>query len=280
MHTISTQLAKARAELEKVSGVNAALEARLLAGHAWRMSPEELVFHGAEARDPATFWQLIERRLKAEPVAHILGERHFWRDVFKVNRAVLTPRPDSETIIEALLRARPDNTAALKMLDLGTGSGCLILSALREYTKASGVAIDQSQHALDVATQNAESLGLSPRCRMMRGDWCTSLGGTFFDVLISNPPYIRTDDIAGLQLDVRGFEPHAALDGGADGLDCYRDIIAQAPPHLNTNALVLFEVGEGQAADVAALGEAAGWTVKEIAKDLAGIDRVVVFETK
>lgn len=277
MHAIATQLAEARSKLADVAGDNAALEARLLAAHAWQMSPEELVLYGKEARSPEKFAALIERRMKAEPVAHILGEKHFWRDRFYVSGNVLTPRPDSETMIEVLLRQRPDHKAAYRVLDLGTGSGCLLLSALREYGNATGVGVDQSLAALKVATRNAEALGLDPRIELLRSDWCSNVNG-IYDIILSNPPYIPTADIAALAPDVRVYEPMAALDGGKDGLDCYRSILAALNPHVKRGSLLLFEVGMGQAEDVAALGNAVGWKLKEIATDLAGIARVVALE--
>lgn len=272
--SIAYQLAVARQKLAAVAGDNAGLEARLLAAHAWRMSAEELVFHGHETRDAARLEALLARRLKSEPMSHILGEKHFWRDVFAVTADVLTPRADSETLIETLLRLRPDHQAPLKILDLGTGSGCLILSALREYPNARGMAVDQSPAALVVAKRNAQALGLEKRVEFLCSHWCSNLGG-MFDVVLANPPYIPTTDIATLADDVRGFEPHAALDGGADGLACYRGIVQQLPAYLNPGAHLLFEVGQGQAADVAALGQAAGCNLIDIVKDLAGIDRVV-----
>lgn len=278
MHAIAAQLATARQKLTPVSGANAALEARLLAAHAWNMSPEELVFYGNDTRDAAALDVLVARRLKAEPVAQILGEKHFWRDKFFVDANVLTPRPDSETMIETLLRHRPDHAAAFRMLDLGTGSGCLLLSALREYGNATGIAVDQSPAALAVATKNAAALEVNARCEMLQSNWCSNLEGTF-DIVLSNPPYIPTADIAGLDADVRVHEPHSALDGGADGLECYRAIVQQLNAHTKPGSLVLFEVGMGQAEDVAALGIAAGWKHLETATDLSGIARVVVLQT-
>lgn len=274
MHAITAQLAKAREALAPVAGGNAALEARLLAAHAWQMSAEELVLYGNDTRDPSSFAALVSRRLKAEPVAQIVGEKHFWRDKFFVTRDVLTPRADSETVIEALLRARADHTAPLRVLDLGTGSGCLLLSALREYAAATGVGVDRSEAALSVAARNAVALGLAERAVFLCSDWCSNLEGEF-DVVLANPPYIPSAGIAGLMADVREHEPHGALDGGADGLDCYRAIVQQLRGHVKPGALVLFEVGAGQAPDVAALAEAAGWAVCAIVKDLAGIERVV-----
>ena len=210
MTAIALQLADARAKLAPVAGANAALEARLLAAHAWRMSPEELVFYGQDARDAAALEDLIARRLKHEPVAQILGEKHFWRDVFAVSRDVLTPRADSETMIEALLRFRPNHAAPLRVLDLGTGSGCLVLSALREYGQATAVAVDASSAALAMASQNAASLGFAARVEFVHSNWCSKLVGTF-DVSLSNPPYIPTSDIAGLDADVNVYEQNLEL---------------------------------------------------------------------
>lgn len=278
MPVITQQLADARAKLAPVAGANAALEARLLAAHAWRMSPEELVFYGQDARDEAALGSLIERRLNREPVAQIVGEKHFWRDVFAVSSDVLTPRADSETIIETLRRLRPDHHASLRILDVGTGSGCLVLSALREYANATAVAVDASAAALAIAAKNAAALGLASRVQMLHSDWCSKVEETF-DVILSNPPYIPTADIAALDADVQVYEPHSALDGGADGLDCYRVLVQQVQQHANPNALLLFEVGQGQANDVAALGQKAGWKLLDITNDLAGVPRVVALET-
>jgi release factor glutamine methyltransferase len=274
MTAIAHQLADARAQLATIAGANAALEARLLAAHAWRMSVEELVLYGQDTRDAAAFTRLIARRLQHEPVAQIVGEKHFWRDVFAVNRHVLTPRADSETLIEVLLRLRPDAAAPLRVLDIGTGSGCLMLSSLREYANATAVAVDISEAALTVAAKNAAALGLASRVELLHSDWCSNLAGKF-DVILANPPYIPSADIAALDADVNQYEPIGALDGGADGLDCYRALTQQLLQHANHGAVLLFEVGMGQAADVAAIGVAAGWNLHGITNDLAGIPRVV-----
>jgi release factor glutamine methyltransferase len=274
--SIAAQLQAARQVLKPIAGDSAALEARVLAGHAWGMSAEALVQHADDARDDAALQQLLRRRLQHEPVAQILGMKHFWRDAFYVSREVLTPRADSETMLECLLRLRPQQNAALRVLDLGTGSGCLLLSALREYPHAHGVGVDQSEAALSIAAHNAENLQLSTRSVFLRSNWCSNVAGEF-DIVLANPPYIPASDIAALDADVRAYEPHAALDGGVDGLGCYRSIVAQIGPHLAPNALLLFEVGMGRAADVAALGQAHGLTLVDITADLAGIPRVVCF---
>ena len=276
MQTNASQLQHARAQLAPVAGDLAALEARLLAQAAWGVSAETLVRNADDARDDDMLQMLVNRRLKHEPVAQILGYKEFWKDGFIVSRDVLTPRADSEVMIETLLRQRPDKSAPLRVLDLGTGSGCLLLSTLHEYTKATGVGAEQSPNALQIATKNAAALNMQHRCALLQSDWCSHVSGQF-DVVLANPPYIPTSDIAALDADVRLHEPHEALDGGADGLDCYRDILQQIMPHLAPKALLIFEVGQGQDEDLVRLGLAHGLRHVETAADLAGIGRVVAF---
>lgn len=271
--SIAQQLRLAALALAPVAKENAMREARLLAAHAWGMSPEDLLRDADKPRDAQALAPLLARRRAAEPVAQILGYKEFWRDRFAVSRDVLCPRADSETLIETLLRVRPQQHAALRLLDLGTGSGCLLLSALREYPNATGVGVDQSEAALAVATQNAAQLMLQERATFVHSHWCSNLDARF-DVVLANPPYIPTADIAGLDADVRDYEPHRALDGGADGLDCYRQILQQLPTHLTPGAHVLFEVGAGQAHDVAALA-IHPFSLHSMVPDLAGIARVV-----
>ena len=277
--TVTQQLHAARASLAPVAGELAAMEARLLAQHAWGATPEALV------RDPhrmlahqhiAALDALVARRRTHEPIAQILGRKHFWNDEFAVTRDVLTPRADSETIIAAALRLRPQ---ARRILDLGTGSGCLLLSLLGEYPTARGTGIDASPAALAVARHNARQTGRGARCEWLDGDWCGPLAAPArFDLVVSNPPYIPTPGIAALMADVRDHEPHRALDGGADGLDCYRAILRGVPAHMEPGALLLFEVGMGQANDVAGLGVTQGLRHVQTVPDLHGIDRVVVLE--
>jgi len=250
------------------------------------------------AGDAALLAQYIARREAGEPVAQILGSKGFWTLDLKVTRDVLCPRPDTETIIEALLKHRPDKARAYRVLDLGTGSGCIVLSVLSEYRQATAVAVDVSEAALAVARENArcfeESRGEEEekeeeergegekegRVRFLLGEWCAPLQeGERFDVIVSNPPYIPTGDIAALDRDVREYEPHLALDGGEDGLDCYRVLAKQIPSRMVEGAIALMEVGAGQAQDVAEIMKRSGLAVIDIARDLAGIERVVVLTT-
>lgn len=277
MSTVAQQLHTARESLAPVAGELAPLEARLLAQHAWKMTPELIVRDPHAALDAAKiqeFEALVARRLTREPIAQILGYKHFWKDDFVVTRDVLTPRADSEIVIEAVLRHANQPRS---ILDLGTGSGCLLLSLLGEYPQAHGVGVDASPAALNIARRNAHNTLRSNRSEFLGGDWLNPLEkSAMFDIIVSNPPYIPTRSIAQLMSDVRDHEPRLALDGGADGLDCYRMILAQVRPHMNDGALLVFEVGQGQAEDVAMHAEALGFARVEIAKDLSGIDRVVV----
>jgi len=209
-------------------------------------------------------------------MSSILGRREFWSLDFVVTPDTLAPRPDSETLIEAVLAALPDRSAPLSLVDFGTGTGCLLLTLLSELPNAEGIGIDISRPALAIAGGNAKRLGLADRCRFLCSDWSAALEGRF-DLIISNPPYIPSGDIAGLEPEVARFEPLSALDGGADGLDAYRALAAQIPPLLKPGGIGAFEVGAGQAPQVAALLAEAGLTPRGIHRDLGGIERVVTF---
>ncbi len=281
MATVSQQLQITREQLAPVAGDMAALEARLLAQHAWGVKHEDILrdWDKPVAENAAQQLQgMTARRMQHEPMSQIMGEKGFWKDTFLVTPDVLTPRADSETLIEAMLRLRPNMSAPLAMLELGVGSGALLLSALREYSNAHGIAVDVSPAALAVAKENAMRLGLASCTAFREGDWCNPLDSADkFDIIITNPPYIARADIAALDKDVKGYEPHLALDGGVDGLDCYRSIFSTIAPHMNAGALMLVEVGQGQSLDVAALGTRAGLHHTETCNDLAGIARIVCF---
>ncbi|MDO8973796.1 peptide chain release factor N(5)-glutamine methyltransferase [Reyranella sp.] len=261
---------------------NVRFEARLLLSHATGLTIEQLISRGpdaAPAAAAATLRELTARRVRREPMAYILGEREFWGLPFKVSPAVLIPRPDSETVIETVLDLLPDRSRKMRILDLGLGSGCLLLTLLREYPQATGVGIDASEAALAVARGNAEALGVAPRARLSSGDWRQAgwsdrLEGPF-DLLVSNPPYIESAVVDGLMPEVAAHEPRLALDGGADGFAAYRIIAAEAPRLVVPGGWAVVEAGEGQAPDIAALFGAAGLTPKPARQDLGGIARVV-----
>ncbi|MBS0548452.1 MAG: peptide chain release factor N(5)-glutamine methyltransferase [Proteobacteria bacterium] len=261
---------------------NARFEARLLLSHAACASTDEMISRG---RDPApsaiveTVRALTARRVRREPMAYILGEREFWGLPFKVSPAVLVPRPDSETVIETALRLLPDRARAWRVLDLGLGSGCLLLTLLKEFPNARGVGLDASADALAVAGDNARALGVAERATLLHGDWrvpgwADALGGPF-DLVVTNPPYIEAATIDGLMPEVARHEPRLALDGGADGLAAYRLIAAAGPRLVTAGGHLLAEGGEGQAADIAGIFAAAGLRPLAPVKDLAGIERVI-----
>jgi release factor glutamine methyltransferase len=216
---------------------------------------------------------LVSRRETREPVSHIIGRKHFWTLELFVGPAVLTPRPETELLVETALHVfSPD--AAARVLDLGVGSGAILLAVLNERQSATGVGVDVSDGALAVAQANADALGVADRAHFRHGDWTVALDG-LFDLVLSNPPYIATNDIDALAPEVARFEPRLALDGGADGLDAYRAIIARLPDLLRPGGTFAFEVGKGQAEAVMALAEAAGLSTEPPRRDLAGIPRVV-----
>ncbi len=222
---------------------------------------------------------LTARRVRREPMAYILGEREFWGLPFKVSPAVLVPRPDSETVIEVALQLLADRTRAWRLLDLGLGSGCLLLTLLKELPNARGVGLDVSHDALAVAEANAEALGVADRALLLHGDWrardwTAPLGGPF-DLVVSNPPYVEAGSIDGLMPEVARYEPRLALDGGPDGLAPYRLIAAASPRLVVSGGHVLVEMGEGQAIEIARIFEAAGLRPAAPVKDLGGVDRVL-----
>jgi release factor glutamine methyltransferase len=254
----------------------------LLLGHACGLSAERLIARGLDVAPPATVTALralTARRVRREPMAYILGEREFWGLAFKVTPAVLVPRPDSETLIEAVLELLPDRHRAWRILDLGVGSGCLLLTLLRQFCEATGVGMEASPEALAVARANAESLGVAGRAKLVAGDWREAgwvdrFAGPF-DLVVSNPPYVEAAAIDGLMPEVARFEPRIALDGGPDGLAAYRAIAAASSKLITRNGWLAVEVGEGQVPEIARLFTAAGLTPKAPWKDLGGIERVV-----
>ena len=251
-------------------------EARLLLSHASGRPVEWITAH-PEAGFTAgpTYRRFIERRWSREPMSHITGSREFRSLCFEVTADVLDPRPDSEVLIEAALALLPVTGEPLNVLDLGTGTGCLLLSVLNERPAATGIGVDLSEAALAVARRNAWQLGLAERAQFRRGDWSNGLGGTF-DLVLSNPPYIPSAEIDQLEPEVACHEPRLALDGGADGLDAYR-AIAQRTPHLlaNKGALIV-EFGTGQAEAVCAIFAQHGLAEARRECDLAGRPRCFI----
>ena len=256
---------------------NPRLEARVIVGAASGASLEAMVAHPEQAIDEtsvAFVHALVERRVAGAPMAYIVGSKEFWSLDFSVTAATLVPRPDSETLVAAALDFASDRMRECRVLDLGTGTGCLLLSFLSERPRSFGVAIDSSEEALAVAAANADSLGLAARAAFVCADWAAALAGPF-DVIFANPPYIPRDQIPGLAIEVRDFEPESALDGGPDGLDCYRRILVDLPRLLAPGGMAFFEVGIGQSSDLGQLVREAGLEAAGVARDLSGIERCV-----
>ncbi len=219
--------------------------------------------------------KLTQRREAREPISHIIGRKHFWTIDLAVNAHVLTPRPETEFVVEAGLQETLPADAPHRILDLGAGSGAIILALLKDRPNATGVAVDLSDRALEVVRKNAEDLGVADRLEIRPGDWAADIDERF-DLVVSNPPYIRTNDIDGLAPEVCRFEPRLALDGGEDGMVAYRIITAALPRLLKPGGAFALEVGLGQAEGVKAMAETVGLTTSEPRRDLAGIPRVVV----
>ena len=228
----------------------------------------------AEQQD--MFHALVSRRCAREPISRILGNREFWSLRFAVGPATLDPRPDSETLVAAVLARIPDRNARVAILDLGTGTGCLLLALLSELTQAEGVGIDIDAAARDTAAANATALGLGARAEFRLGDWARDISARF-DVIVSNPPYIESLAIDGLAPEVAKHDPRGALDGGPDGLSAYRALIPQAAQRLKSGGLIALEIGAGQGPAVRALAIDAGLTDLGSAQDLAGIERCLLF---
>jgi release factor glutamine methyltransferase len=219
----------------------------------------------------------LTRRERREPISHILGRKGFWKIMVQVNAHVLTPRPDTEVVVDLALRAF-DEGAVFSVLDLGVGSGAILLAILAERPGAKGLGVDVSEEALAVARDNAANLGLAGRTALLRGDWTAGLGEGAFDLVVSNPPYIPTQDIDGLEPEVRDHEPRLALDGGADGLDAYRQLAPEILRVLKPGGRFAVEIGFDQAARVEALFRQAGAQGVATVKDLALRDRVITGE--
>ena len=222
----------------------------------------------------ATLEDYLARREAREPVSHILGAKGFWKIMLRVTPGVLAPRPDTETIVEVVLAAFPEGWP-FAILDLGVGSGAILLAILAERPQARGVGVDASEEALAVARENAAELGLTSRAAFMRTDWTAGLDGDQFDLVVSNPPYIPTGDIAKLAPEVRNHEPRLALDGGRDGLAAYRALAPQILRVLKPGGEFAVEFGVGQREAVAGLFTAAGAESLRVTQDLGGRDRVL-----
>ncbi len=265
-------LVAAVARLEAAGIDGPGRDARVLLAHALGVGADRLTLHlqdAMTAAQSAAYEAALVARIARQPVAQIIGQRLFWGLSFRVTPDTLDPRPETETLVAAALE-RP----FLKVLDLGTGTGCILLSCLKGMPMARGVGVDASPAALDVAAGNARDLGLADRARFLVSDWLSAVSGAF-DLIVSNPPYIAAEEMAALAPEVRDWEPHLALTPGGDGLDAYRAIARGAGARLMPGGRILLEIGPTQGAAVAGLLAAAGLGEVRVLPDMDGRDRVV-----
>ncbi len=259
---------------------NARSDARFLTLHTLALTPLDLTLRGRDPLGAAgadALEQAAKRRLSGEPVARILGAWEFWGLPFALSPDTLVPRPDTESVVEEALRLLPERDRPLCLIDLGTGSGCILTALLHERGNAFGVGLDRSEGALTVARANAGTNGVGERAAFLRGSWLDALAGPF-DLIVSNPPYIAAPVIATLDPEVRLHDPMAALDGGADGLDAYRAILSdiqRRPALLSPLGALVLEIGYDQGRALTALADGMGFSDIRVAQDLAGNDRVV-----
>ena len=268
-------LQAAQKQLADAGVDNPVLDSRLLTAHALGYDRLQLLTQSNDTMSKMDLLKasvLIARRAAHEPVGRIMGLREFWGLEFGLNEATLEPRPDSETLIETALKLCPPSDIT-RILDLGTGTGCLLLSLLNEYPNVTGMGIDVAPRAVEQASLNAQKLDLASRATFKVGNWFEGIEDVF-DILISNPPYIRHGEIAHLETDVRAHDPILALDGGIDGLAPYRHMIPQLQRFLKPRGVVIFEIGYDQTHDVSALLTAAGFSEVTVHKDLGGNDRL------
>lgn len=278
--TLARMLRHARARLAGAGIVDAVLDARLIVEHfsgTTRMdaisTPDRAVEQVVEIE------AALDRRIAGEPVHRILGYREFYGMRLHLSAETLEPRPDTETLVDAVLpfvRQTAVREGVCRIVDLGTGTGAIALALLNEEPRAFAIGVDVSDDALATAAANAARLGLGGRFAPKKSDWFAEIEGRHH-LIVANPPYIPSREIEGLQNEVRNFDPRRALDGGADGLDPYRTIATGASKHLELGGMIALEIGHTQLGDVKALFEAAGYSLVAHHKDLGGNDRVLVF---
>ncbi len=284
MITVDQALATAAARLNATGVPESRLEARVLAAAALGLTREAMLAHGdaaVEATAAARLAGYVTRRAAGEPTARILGRKEFWSLEFEVTADTLVPRPETETLVEAALASVTERGAALSLLDLGTGTGCLLLALLSELPNARGLGVDLNPGAVAVAQRNAATLGLAGRATFACGDFAaTPEADQQFHIVVSNPPYIPDGDIAGLSREVARFEPRLALAGGPDGLAAYRVLAARLPRLLAPSGAAFVEIGQGQDRAVARIMTSAETAVLAEFSDLAGIVRCLAISRR
>ncbi len=275
--TLVSAWTRTRNQLRAAGVTSPVFDARLLVEAAFGVARLDILTDPHRAVDAAALARLdglAARRVAREPLAYILGRTEFWSLPFAVSDAVLTPRPDTETVVHAAVAALPEDIP-VRVLDLGAGSGVILLSILHVRPLAEGIGVDASEAALDIARANATALGLDARVRFVKGDWGAGIEGAF-DLVVSNPPYIASAEIETLEPEVAIHEPRLALDGGPDGLDAYRRLMPDVARLLRPGGRFALEIGQGQGDDVIAIARAAGLVPEAVRPDLTGVGRVVI----
>jgi len=279
---ISEILAQAKDQLEKSGVSNSKLDSLILLTHALLVSKEHVIFNPdleLSQDQKKSFLSLVERRSAREPIAHIIGKREFYGRDFFVTKDVLDPRPDSESLIELVLKKFPKKNQKIRILEIGSGSGCLVITLLKELPIAQAIALDLSEKALKICKKNADFQEVQDRLQLIKSDVFSALKeNEKFDLIISNPPYISSTEIEELHPEVKIYEPRMALDGGFDGLDFYRQIANQSQNFLAQNAKIILEIGFGQRADVEKIFNKENYFLEEVRQDLACVERALCFQ--
>jgi len=277
-HTLGELYKAMKMTMSEAGILTAELDARLILNERCNIGWSEIIAkpdYIMDAQDMVVIADDLAQRLNGRPLSKIYNKREFWGLEFEVSDDVLDPRPDTETIIDIALQRFSKNDD-IRILDMGTGTGCLLIALLSEFPKAQALGLDISVQALDVARRNAAKHGVDGRAKFMLSDWFSSLeGGDKFDLIVSNPPYIRESVIPDLEAEVRNFDPILALDGGADGLQAYKKIFSSLSLHLKPRGTALFEIGYDQRKEVMRLGRESRFSEINVHPDLAGQPRVV-----
>ncbi|MBN8828673.1 MAG: peptide chain release factor N(5)-glutamine methyltransferase [Sphingobacteriia bacterium] len=258
------------------------LDARVLLSFVTNLAMEDIVKKyedNLSDEQLKSFTEVVNERANGKPVSKILGYKYFWKYKFFTSEDVLDPRNDSETLIEHVLATFQDKTKELKIIDLGVGSGCLIISLLLEYKNSKGTGIDISDKAIEIAKKNLNEYKLNSRLNILKSNWLENINEKF-DIIISNPPYIITKDIENLSVEVKKFDPYLALNGGEDGLDCYRTIAKELKKIVSETSIIFFEIGQDQLDDLINIMSSQGFECLSYLEDLNGIIRSCAFQIK
>ena len=272
-------LSRIRVILRVANIDSTSLDSRIIVGYALNIEYDKVLLHRDQYVSKQQYKQILNyvyQRAEGMPIAYLIGQKDFWKHSYIVDNNVLIPRADSETLISAVLDLYPKPNYKYNILDLGTGSGCLLLSLLGEYTTSSGTGIDLNSKAIDIANKNAINLNLVDRVQFIHDSWFGTSWRKQFDIIVSNPPYIPSQNIARLMKDVKDYEPITALDGGSDGLDCYHQIFSILSSISGTNAKLFLEIGAGQDTAIINIAKNYNLELQAFHRDLSGITRVLV----